>query len=410
MKWIGGFNMNLKKQFKVFEEHPNLIYLDNAATTQKPNCVVEGMTNYLTKENGSPNRGAHFLSVKSTQVYEGARERVKKFIGATRTDEIIFTRNSTESLNLIAYSYGLSFIKKDEEIVLTITSHHSNILPWQMVAQQTGAKLVYLYSDQEGHIQESEFEKINENTALVTFPYISNGLGIIHDVQKILERAKTFKAITVLDGAQAAGHFPIDVRLLDVDFFVFSGHKVFGPQGIGVLYGKKKLLEKMPPFLRGGDMIDFVDEQTSTFAELPKKFEAGTQNVAGAVGLAIALDFIDEIGLEEIGQHEKMLTNYCFNALKKLSYVTIYGPLEIEERGALITFNLNDIHPHDVASILDSEGIAIRAGHHCCQPLMKYLGIYASCRVSFSIYNTVKDIDAFIKGIKKVREVFGYVD
>ncbi len=402
--------MNLKEQFKVFEAYPHLIYLDNAATTQKPNCVVEGLVHYLTQENGSPNRGAHFLSIKSTEVYEAAREKVKHFIGATRAEEIVFTRNSTESLNLIANAYGLNFIKEGQTIVLTITSHHSNILPWQMVAKEKRAKLIYLYSDQEGHITDLELEKIDEKTALVAFPYVSNGLGVVHDAEKIIQRAKQFGAVTVLDGAQAAGHIPVNVAQLDVDFFVFSGHKVFGPQGIGVLYGKKGLLDIMPPFMRGGDMIEFVEEQTSTFAELPKKFEAGTQNVSGAVGLGLALDFIGEIGLAYIQQHERQLTNYCYKALHALPYVSLYGPKDSEERGALITFNLKDIHPHDVASILDSEGIAIRAGHHCCQPLMKYLGINASCRVSFSIYNNIEDVDAFIKGIKKVREVFGYVD
>ncbi|MBC7960908.1 MAG: SufS family cysteine desulfurase [Vallitaleaceae bacterium] len=402
--------MHLKSQFKVFEEHPNLNYLDNAATTHKPASVVDGMSNYLTKENGSPNRGAHQLSIKSTEVYEGAREKVRKFLGAKSSEEIIFTRNSTESLNIIAASFGNVFIKKGDQIVLTITSHHSNILPWQMVARNTGAKLTYLYSSPEGSISEEELAKIDDTTALVAFPYVSNGLGVIHDVKRLLSVAKKHGAVTVLDGAQAAGHFPINVVDLDVDFFVFSGHKVFGPQGIGVLYGKKSLLDKMPPFLLGGDMIDFVEEQTATFAELPKKFEAGTQNVTGAVGLGLALDYIEGIGLENIQEHEKVLTKYCYDALTKLKFVTLYGPTQMKDRGALITFNVEGIHPHDVASILDSEGIAIRAGHHCCQPLMKYLDIYASCRVSFSVYNSTEDVDGFIKGLMKVREVFGYVD
>ncbi|MBC8079798.1 MAG: aminotransferase class V-fold PLP-dependent enzyme, partial [Gorillibacterium sp.] len=283
------------------------------------------------------------------------------------------------------------------------------ILPWQMVAQSKGAELVYLYCDEAGKISDDELEKIDELTAIVAFPYVSNGLGIVHDVAKLIDKAHQYGAIVVLDGAQAASHFKVDVQALDIDFFVFSGHKCFGPQGIGVLYGKKMLLNHMPPFMLGGDMIEYVEEQTTTFAELPKKFEAGTQNVTGALGLGLAIDFIEEIGVEQIHEHEQMLTQYCYEQLEALDFVEIYGPQSMADRGALITFNVKDIHPHDVASILDYEGVAIRAGHHCCQPLMNFLEVNASCRVSISIYNSKEDVDGFIAALKKVREVFGYV-
>ena len=402
--------MDIRKAFPIFEQHQDLVYLDNAATTHKPRMVIDSMVNYLIKENGSPNRGAHSLSVKSTGLYDAARLKVKNFIGARFSEEIIFTRNTTESLNLLAYTYGMTFVEKGQKLVVTITSHHSNILPWQMVAEAKEAELVYMYCDKEGRIPDEEFDKIDERTALVAFPYVSNALGIIHPVERLIQKARKHQAIVVLDAAQAVGHFPIQVTKLDVDFMAFSGHKVFGPQGIGVLYGKKELLNKMPPFNRGGDMIDMVMEQGSTFAELPKKFEGGTQNVTGAVGLGAALDFINEMGISSIHEHEMQLTEYCYNALKTLPFISLLGPLELSERSAIILFNVDGIHPHDVASILDGEGIAIRAGHHCCQPLMKYLDIYASCRVSFSIYNVEEDVDRLVQGLKKVREVFGYVD
>lgn len=400
----------IKQQFNLFKAYPDMVYLDNAATTQKPNSVIEGASRYLTLDNGSPNRGAHQLSVRSTNLYETAREKVRAMLNARDGEEIIFTRNATESLNLIGYSYGLPFIEAGRKILVAITSHHSNILPWQMVAKAKGARLEYLYTDEYGHFLPGELEKIDGETALVTFPLVSNGLGVIHDPKPIIAQARRHGAVVVVDGAQAVGHMQIDLQEMDVDFFVFSGHKVFGPQGIGVLYGKKNLLDKMPPFLRGGDMIEYVTEQETTFAELPKKFEAGTQNVSGAYGLGLAIDFINEVGVDEIQKHEKELTGLCYGKLKALPYVTIYGPSDVDERGALITFSIEGVHPHDVASIMDAQGIAIRAGHHCCQPLMARLGLHATCRVSFSIYNTLGDIDRFIEGIKKVREVFGYVD
>lgn len=401
---------SIKEQFNLFRAHPDLVYLDNAATTQKPNSVIEGASRYLALDNGSPNRGAHQLSVRSTLLYEGAREKVRALLGARLAEEIVFTRNATESLNLIAYSYGLSQVCAGQKILVAISSHHSNILPWQMVAQSTGCRLEYLYTDEEGYFLEGELDKIDETTALVTFPLVSNGIGIIHDPVPIISRARKAGALVIVDGAQAVGHMVIDIRAMDADFFVFSGHKVFGPQGIGVLYGKKELLDRMPPFLRGGDMIEYVLEQSATFAELPKKFEAGTQNVSGAYGLGLAIDFINSIDVREIQRHEKLLTKLCYEEMQKLPYITLYGPTCIADRGALITFNVGGVHPHDVASILDSEGVAIRAGHHCCQPLMARMGLNSTCRVSFSVYNTKKDIERFIAALKRTREVFGYVD
>ena len=392
--------------FPIFTQHPSLIYLDHAATSQKPQTVIDRMRQYLEESNGSPHRGAHLLSVEATKHYDFGRARVAEFIKARRPEEIVFTKNATEALNLIAYSYGLSQLIEGDEIVIAITSHHSNIVPWQMVAKRTGAILKYLYIDEEGAFLPGELDKINAKTKLVTFPWVSNGLGCIHDVKAIVRRAHEVGAVAVVDAAQAIGHMPVDVVDLDADFLVFSGHKMYGPTGIGVLYGKYDLLDKMPPFLMGGDMIEYVEEQSTTFAKAPEKFEAGTQHVEGVVGLVAAIDFILSVGVDKIHEKEKRIASYAVKRLSELPYVKVFGPSEGRERGSLVAFEVEGIHPHDIATLLDQRGIAIRAGHHCTQPMMRYLGISASCRASFSIYNHIGEVDALIEGIKYVWEVF----
>lgn len=386
-----------------------LVYLDNGATTHKPKSVIQAITDYNEKINGNPHRGAHYLSVAATDAYEGAREKVKNFIRARKASEIIFTKNATESLNLIAYTYGMAFIEPGDEIVVTISEHHSNILPWQMVAKAKNAVLKYMYINKEGRLTEEEYrEKITDKTKLVAVAQMSNVLGTIYPVKDIVEYAHSKGAVVVVDGAQSVPHMKVNVTDLDADFFVFSGHKALAPMGIGVLYGKEELLLKMPPFLRGGDMIEYVTEQESTFAELPFKFEAGTQNVEGAVALCAAIDYLEAVGMDNIAEHEKELTEYALSKMREIPYVTIYGPRDMDSRGGIISFNIEGVHPHDVASIVDSYGVAVRAGHHCAQPLMKYLGIQASSRASFYFYNTFEEVDKFIESIKSVRKWLGY--
>ncbi|WMJ88777.1 cysteine desulfurase [Anaerocolumna sp. MB42-C2] len=387
-----------------------LIYLDNAATSQKPNSVLKAEGEYYQKHNANPYRGLYELSVEATDAYERARKVAAEFIHADNPSEVIFTKNTTEALNLIAYSYGRSVLNSGDEIVLSISEHHSNIIPWQQAAKEKGAVLTYLYLNEEGHILEEDLEKkITENTKIVSVAHVSNVLGTIHPIEKIIQKAHSVGAVVVLDTAQGIPHYPVDVKQLDVDFLVFSGHKMLAPMGIGVLYGKEKLLNAMPPFLTGGEMIEYVSEQVATFAPLPHKFEAGTPNVGGAVGLAAAMEYINQIGYETIQKTEEELTGYALEELNKLWDITIYGDKANNgKRSGVISFNVDGIHPHDTASILDGDGIAIRAGHHCAQPLMKYLKVPATCRISFYFYNTKEEIDLFIQSLKKVRRWLGY--
>ncbi len=386
-----------------------LVYLDNAATTHKPIQVIDAMRDYYNKSNGNPHRGAHYLGVLATEMYENAREKVRGFINAKSSKEIIFTRNATESLNLIAYSYGLNFIEKGDEIVICISEHHSNIVPWQKIAKLKDAQLKYLYiGDDYTLLMEEVYSKITYRTKIVSIAQMSNVLGTIYPVKEIIEYAHSKGAIAIIDGAQSVPHMKVDVQDLNADFLVFSGHKMLGPMGIGVLYGKEEILESMPPFLMGGDMIEYVEEQSTTFAELPHKFEAGTPNVEGAVGLAAAIDYIDEIGLDNINRYEEELTGYALKKLKEIPYVKIYGPTDLENRGAVISFGIEGCHPHDVSTIVDSYGVALRAGHHCAQPLMKFLKAPATSRISFYFYNTKEEIDVFIDSLLKVRKWLGY--
>lgn len=402
----------IRKDFPTLSVQVNgkpLVYLDNAATTHKPLPVLDAMKDYYYKFNANPHRGAHYLGVLATEMYENAREKIREFINARSTREIIFTRNATESLNLIAYSYGMKFVEKDDEIVICISEHHSNIVPWQKIAKLKGANLKYLYINDDFRLDMEEVNsKITEKTKIVSIAQMSNVLGTIYPVKEIIEIAHSKGAIAIIDGAQSVPHMKVDVQDLDADFLVFSGHKMLGPMGIGVLYGKEEILENMPPFLMGGDMIEYVEEQSTTFAELPHRFEAGTPNVEGAVGLAAAIDYLNEIGLDNICKYEKELTAYALEKLREIPYVKIYGPLDLENRGGVISFELEGCHPHDVSTIVDTYGVAIRAGHHCAQPLMKFLKAPATSRISFYFYNTKSEIDVFIDSLLKVRKWLGY--
>ena len=389
-----------------------IVYLDNGATTQKPEAVIKAVADYCTYCNANPHRGAYELSVKATDIYETARVRTQQFIGAARPEEIIFTKNATEALNLVAYSYGRANIREGDEIVITISEHHSNIVPWQFVAKARGATLKYIYLAEDGNLSAEDIAaKITEKTKIVAVTHVSNVLGLVNDVRMIADRAHAVGAVIVVDGSQSVPHIAVDVQAMNADFFAFSGHKMLSPMGIGVLYGKYDILNAMPPFLFGGDMIDYVGEQETTFAELPAKFEAGTQNVSGASGLIAAIDYLEKVGFERIERIEHDLLAYALPKLRELPFVELYGcDSARNNKTGIITFNVKDIHPHDVASILDSYGVAIRAGHHCAQPLMRYLGQNATCRASFYLYNTHEDIDQFIEALKKVRGVLGYGD
>ena len=402
-----------RQDFPILNDINNpVVYLDNGATTQKPQAVINAVRDYYIAENANPLRGLYSLSVKATEAYEKARQSVAKFINAKESCEIIFTRNATESLNLIAYSYGMSKIQENDEIVISILEHHSNILPWQMVAKVKKATLKYMYTDVEGNISDEEIlSKITEKTKIVSITQVSNVLGVKTPLEKIIKRAHAVGAIVVVDGAQGAPHLATDVQKLDCDFYAFSGHKMLAPMGIGVLYGKKSLLEEMPPFLRGGEMIDMVTEQDATFAPLPEKFEAGTPNVSGAIGLKAAIDYLNNVGFDKIEAQEKELMDLAYTKLAKIPYVTIYGPKNPALRYGVLSFNIEGVHPHDVSSLVDYHGnIALRAGHHCAQPLLKFLKTPSTNRISFYFYNTKEDVYKFIEQIKQVRKWMGYND
>jgi cysteine desulfurase/selenocysteine lyase len=405
------FAEKYKSDFPILDQQINgkeLVYFDNAATTQKPVSVLDAVDNYNRTINANPHRGAHTLSVRATEAYENARAKVRDFINAEKSEEIIFTRNTTESLNLLANSLE-ALVEEGDEILISVLEHHSNILPWQQLAERKNLKLKYLYPDENYRIPLSELEeKLTEKTKIFSISQMSNVSGVINPVKEMAELAHQIGALVIVDGAQGAPHLKTDVRDLDADFYAFSGHKMLGPMGIGVLYGKKELLEELPPFLKGGGMIEYVKEQDSTYAPLPEKFEAGTPNVEGAVGLEAAVEYLEEIGLDKIKEHELELTEYALKKMKELDYVEIAGPLDLEDRGGIISFNLKDIHSHDLATIVDSEGIAIRSGHHCAQPLMKFYRLNSTGRISFYLYNTKAEVDRFLESLEKVREVFGY--
>ncbi|WP_288961998.1 cysteine desulfurase [uncultured Peptoniphilus sp.] len=401
----------IRKEFPFLNLKPNgkqIVYFDNGATTQKPREIIDNIKNFYESENGNPHRGAHYLAMKSTEVYEGARQKVADFIGAKKPSEVVFLRNATEALNLLAYSYGLNNLKEGDEIVISIMEHHSNLVPWQEVCKKTGAKLKFLYLDDDMQIPFSEIEeKVTKNTKIVSITGASNVVGTNPDIEKIVKYAReNSDAKIILDGAQLVPHRKVNVSELDVDFMAFSGHKMYSALGIGVLYGKEELLNKMDIFLSGGDMIEYVYEDHTTFLDAPQRFEAGTANVEGAVNLAAGIDFIEKYGMEKIDEYERYLTDYCYNKLKNLDYLEVYTTSD-NNRAPVISFNFKEAHPHDVASILDTYGIAIRSGHHCAQPLHRYLGSNFSCRASFAIYNTVEEIDYFAEHLEDVRRILG---
>ncbi len=396
-------NYEIRKDFPILKD---ITYLDSGATTQKPIQVIDAIADYYKKDNANIHRGAYDLSIRATQAYDNARNKVASFINAAKPQEIVFTRNTTESMNLVAYSYGLNNLNKDDIILISIMEHHSDLVPWQMVAKKTGAKLEYMYVNDEGIIPEEELNKIRDGVKLVGITHVSNVLGTINPVKEITKRAHDVGAISIVDAAQSVPHMKVDVQDIDCDFLAFSGHKMLAPMGIGVLYGKYDLLDKMNPFLSGGDMIEYVYEQDTTYAPVPTKFEAGTQNVEGAIGLAKAIEYIEKVGYDTIEKIEKDLLTYAMDELTKLEYVDIYGPKDIDKHAGVISFNLKGIHPHDVASILDSEKVCVRSGNHCAQPLLNSMGIDSTCRASFYMYNTREDVDNLVKAIKKAKEMF----
>ena len=397
---------NLKDIFPVIKNN-DVAYLDSAATSQKPQSVIDAEKEYYETINSNPHRGAYSLSVEATKAYEDSREKVAKFINAESANQIIFSKNATESLNLIAYSYGLNNIQENDEIVLSIMEHHSNLVPWQFVSKTKNAKLNYMYINENYELSDEEIEnKITSKTKIVGITYVSNVTGTINNVRKIIELAHKNGAIAILDASQAISHIKVDVQELDADFVVFSGHKMYAPMGVGVLYGKKVLLDKMKPFLMGGDMIEYVYEQDTTYADLPNKFEAGTQNVGAVIGLGKAIDYIQGVGYDTIQLAEKDLRDYAVSELKKLDFIELYMTSNLQNHSGVISFNIKGVHPHDVASILDMNGVCIRSGNHCAQPLMRFLKVDSTCRISFAIYNTKEDIDRLVDALKKAYKTF----
>ena len=396
----------IKKDFPLLENE-SITYLDSGATTQKPIKVIKAVEEFYQKYNANPHRGAYSLSVEATEQYENTRTKIAKFINAKHREEIIFSKNATESLNLIAYSYGLDNLKKDDEVVISIMEHHSNLVHWQKMTKQTGSKLNYMYINENYEITDEEIEnKITDKTKIVGITHVSNVLGTINNVKKIIKYAHKKGAVVIVDASQSIPHMKIDVQDLDADFLVFSGHKMLAPLGIGVLYGKREILNKMTPFLMGGDMIEYVYEQDTTFAPLPNKFEAGTQNVEGVIGLGAAIDYIENLGYDKIQEIEHEVISYARQELSKLDYLTLYTTPNEKNHSSVISFNIKGVHPHDVASILDSEGVCVRSGNHCAQPLMRFLGIDSTCRASFYIYNTKEDVDKLVKALDKAYNMF----
>lgn len=385
------------------------IYIDNAATSQRPQCVIDAETDFYTKHNANPLRGNYPLSMEATDLYENARKAVRDFIGAKSAREIVFTRNTTESINLVAYSYGLNHVEAGDEILVSIMEHHSNLLPWQMVARQTGATLRFMECRPDGSLDLDEVrQQITEKTKIVAIAQVSNVLGRENPVKEIAAMAHEKNAVIVVDGAQSTPHMAVNVQDLDADFFAFSGHKLFGPMGIGVLYGKKKLLKAMPPFLSGGEMIDSVTREGAKYAELPHKFEAGTVNAAGAAALHAAIQYVQSIGFETMQKQELAVTKRALDGLKAIPHVHVLGSDKAEEHTGILTFTIDDVHPHDVSEILISDGICVRAGHHCAQPLLNHLGISSATRASFMFYNTEEEADLFVQSIASIRERMGY--
>jgi len=403
--------MRIREDFPVLRRTVNgkpLVYFDNAATSQKPKAVIETLNRYYSHYNANIHRGIHKLAEEATLAHEEAREKIAKFINAASAEEIIFVRNATEAVNLVAYSWGRANVRKGDKIVLTIMEHHSNIVPWQLLAQEKGAKIDFIKIDEQGLLRQDEIiELIDERTKIVCVTHASNVLGTVNPVRDIARRAHKFGALCLVDAAQSVPHIPVDVREIDCEFMAISGHKMMGPTGIGVLFGKREILEKMPPFMGGGEMIREVHTTGADWKDLPYKFEAGTPNIAGAIGLGAAVDYLKAVGMRNVLDHEKEITDYALKQLSKIQGLVVYGPRDVSKRVGVISFNLGDIHAHDLASILDEEGVAIRSGHHCAQPLMEFLNVPATSRASFYIYNTKEEVDVFTDALEKARKIFG---
>ncbi|MCE4965262.1 cysteine desulfurase [Staphylococcus chromogenes] len=399
------------KDFPILNEKVNgkrLAYLDSTATSQKPQQVIDALEDYYKRYNSNVHRGVHTLGSLATDGYEGARETVRRFIHAPYFEEIIFTRGTTASINLVAHSYGDANVEAGDEIVVTQMEHHANIVPWQQLAKRKNATLKFIPMTDSGELTlEAVKETITDKTKIVAVAHVSNVLGTINDVKSIAQIAHEHGAIISVDGAQSVPHMKVDVQDLDVDFYSFSGHKMLGPTGIGVLYGKRELLNQMEPIEFGGDMIDFVGLYESTWTDLPTKFEAGTPLIAQAIGLKAAIEYLENIGFDAIHAHEAEITAYAYEKMSEIEGIDIYGP-DKDKRAGIITFNLKDVHPHDVATALDTEGVAVRAGHHCAQPLMKWLNVSSTARASFYIYNTKEDVDQLVEGLKQTKEFFTY--
>ena len=393
----------------MFQVYPELVYLDNAATVQKPCAVLDAVKKYYCEENANPLRGLYELSVKATETYENAREAVRRFIGAKSSREIIFTRNATESLNLVAYSWGRANIREGDEILVSVSEHHSDLLPWQTLAREKNAVLKYLECDGQGEYTADAFRAaLTPRTRLFAMGQVSNVIGRENPVKQFAEICHANGTLIVCDGAQSVPHTAVDVQALGVDFLAFSGHKMYAPMGIGILYGREELLEKMPPFLYGGEMIEYVTRESASFAELPHKFEAGTVNAGGAAGLAAAVSYLESIGLDKVERLESELTALAFEEMKRIPHIRIIGSERAEDHKGIISFTVDDVHPHDVAAVFDADGIAVRAGHHCAQPLHQYLGVQSSVRMSLSFYNDESDIERFISTLKTVRRRMGF--
>ena len=404
-----AIDAKIRRDFPLIYAHPEIAYLDNSATTQKPESVLRAMQHYYLEENANPLRGLYELSVKATEAYEDAREAVREFIHAASHEEIIFTRNATESLNLLAYAATEAFLGEGDEILITIMEHHSNLIPWQQAAARKGAVLKFLEPDEEGYISEEQFRRmLSPKTKLVSMTHISNVLGVKNDVKTFARLAHENGSLFVLDGAQSVPHIPVDVADLDVDFLAFSGHKMLAPMGIGVLYGKRDLLLAMPPFLFGGEMIEYVSREKATWAELPHKFEAGTVNVGGAVGLRAAIDYYKQLGWDTILEREAHLSCLAMEKLSAIPHLRVLGPKGGEEHHGIFTFTIEGVHPHDIAAILDADKVNIRAGHHCAQPLMQFMKTPSTTRASCAFYNTEEDLDRFVESLRKVRREMGY--
>lgn len=399
---------NVRQDF-VLLQNTDRVYFDNAATSQKPKCVIDAVQEFYEKYNANVLRGLYPLSVEATERYENARKTVKRFIHAACPEEIIFTRNATESMNLVAYSYGMANLKAGDEILVSILEHHSNILPWQMVSRATGAKLVFLECEPDGTIPKEKMdEAFSEHTRLVAVTQVSNVLGCVNDIPELVKRARACGAVILMDAAQSAPHMPIDVQKLDVDFVAFSGHKMLAPMGIGVLYGKQELLEKMPPFLTGGEMIETVSRYDAVYAELPHKFEAGTVNAGGAVGLAAAIDYLESYGMDTLHAVEQELTAYLFRGMNAIPHVHVLGSQREDNHTGIVSFTVDQVHPHDISEVLSSDGMDIRAGHHCAQPLHDHLGIHSTARASLMFYNTKEEIDRFLESVSNIRRRMGF--